>query len=136
MPDPTSKLLASRLGRLAGRGYLGAWLVSRFLPDNVGQATFSIAALPDIVRSRASALLTQRGELLDPRELQVGPDVIAAIVGAGRMGLNPTVVTVTVGSSQGGSSVVSVRAVAKEGLLKQRAGDEVAAWVRAQLSAA
>jgi len=81
-------------------------------------------------------LLTQRGELLDPRELQVGPDVIAAIVGAGRMGLNPTVVTVTVGSSQGGSSVVSVRAVAKEGLLKQRAGDEVAAWVRAQLSAA
>ncbi len=134
MPDPTSAILASRLGRLAGRGRLGAWLVARFLPDNIGQATFNVVGSPESIRSRASALLANRGELLDPRELHLPLDVIVAVVGAGRMALNPTVVTVAVKVGEMGSSVVSVRAVSKEGLVKQRAGDEVAVWVRAQLA--
>src|SRR6266851_3596927 len=102
MPDPTSAILASRLGRLAGRGRLRAWLVARFLPDNIGQATFNVVGSPESIRSRASALLANRGELLDPRELHLTLDVIVAVVGA----------------------------VWKEGLLKERGRDEVAARVR------
>jgi hypothetical protein len=134
MADRTSKILASRLGRLAGPGFLGAWLMSHFLPENVGEATFAIASPPEAIRTRAAELLSTRGELLSPGDLEVDSDVVAAVVGAGRMALNPTVVTVSVRGSGGGSSTVSVRAVAKEGLVKQRAGDEVAAWLRAKLS--
>ena len=134
MPDPIAAILASRLGRLAGPAGFGARLAARFLPDNVGQTSFSVAATPEGIQSQAAVLLANRGELLDPGELHLDPDVVVAVVGAGRMALNPTVVTVTTHPSEAGVTIVSVRAVAKEGFVKQRAGEEVAAWVRARLT--
>jgi hypothetical protein len=135
MPDPVSRILASRLGRLAGRGAFGAWLVARFLPDNVGETVFELPRSPSSIRLQATELLRSRGDLLDPSELKPAPDTLAAVVGAGRMALNPTVVTITITSGEGGAALIRVRAVAKEGLLKQRAGEEVAAWVQARLTA-
>ena len=134
MRNPISGILATRVGRLAGRVGFGASLVARLLPENVGEVTFTVTESSESVRARATNLLAHRGELLGQQELAVPPDTLAAVVGAGRMALNPTVVTVTIRSDQNRSSVVTVRAVAKEGLLKQRAGEEVAAWLRATLS--
>lgn len=134
MHNSISDILATRIGRLAGRVGFGASLVARLLPENVGEATFSVAETPESLRARAADLLAQRGDLLGEHELVVAPDTLAAVVGAGRMALNPTVVTVTIERDQNQSSVVTVRAVAKEGLMKQRAGEEVAAWLRATLS--
>lgn len=134
MSDPASKILASRLGRLARPGSLGPWLVSRFLADNIGHAAFRVAQPPEAVRKKIQSLMESRGELLDPQEAQAAPDALVAVVGAGQMALNPTVVTVLVKGGEDGSSDVNVHAVAKEGWVKQRAGEEVARWIQAQLT--
>ena len=58
-----------------------------------------------------------------------------AVLGAGAMNLNPAVVTVTVAESAG-SVIATVRGVAKEGLIRQRAGEKAARRVAEHLAAA
>jgi len=133
MTDPTTKLLADQLGRLAGKRFLGAWLVARVLPDNVGKAEFLVSQPPEQVVARGRRLIEERGRLLGPDELPRGPTTVAGLVGAGGMKLNPTVATIQVVAVASGSKV-TVLAVAKEGLIKQRAGEEVADWIRRSLA--
>ena len=99
MTDPTSRLLADQLGRLAGKGGLGARLVARFLPNNVGEAEFAVSESPEKVRERAQSLIQGRGRLLAPSELPRDPNLLAGLVGAGGLSLNPTVVTIRVSAT-------------------------------------
>ncbi|WP_433304565.1 hypothetical protein ACQP2F_15445 [Actinoplanes sp. CA-030573] len=57
------------------------------------------------------------------------------LMGAGAIKLNPAVVTVTA-SEQNGSVHATVRGVAKEGLIRQRAGEKAARLVVQHLTAA
>lgn len=50
---------------------------------------------------------------------------VVGLMGAGFFNLNPAVVTVTINAADGGSKLV-VRGAAREGLIKQRAGEEAA----------
>lgn len=59
--------------------------------------------------------------------------VARGIVGAGAMNLNPAVVTVTMVPTDGGGTSVHLRGVAKEGLIKQRAGQEAVERLVARL---
>jgi hypothetical protein len=49
------------------------------------------------------------------------------------MNLNPAVVTVTITSASGGGTSVHIRGAAKEGLIKQRAGQKAAERLAALL---
>lgn len=60
---------------------------------------------------------------------------LQAVLGAGAMNLNPAVVTVRLSESAGGV-IATVRGVAKEGLIRQRAGEKAARRVVERLSAA
>ncbi len=51
---------------------------------------------------------------------------LRTVVGAGAMGLNPAVVTVTIAGKGPSPTTVHIRGAAKEGLIKQRAGREAA----------
>jgi hypothetical protein len=51
---------------------------------------------------------------------------LAAVIGSGFMNMNPAVVTVEVVPTSDDLSKVSIRGVAKEGLIKQRAGEKAA----------
>lgn len=134
MTDRTTRLLADQLGRLAGRGFFGAWLVARFLPSNVGKSEFLVNRSSGRVEAHVRQLIQERGRLLDQVELPHSSATIAGLVGAGGMRMNPTVVTVQVAPVAPGRSKVTVLAVAKEGLIKQRAGEEVASWIHQSLA--
>lgn len=58
-----------------------------------------------------------------------------AVLGSGVLDLNPAVVTVTL-SQDAGRVVAVVRGVAKEGLIRQRAGEKAARRVAERLTAA
>ena len=56
-----------------------------------------------------------------------------AMVGAGVMNLNPALLTVTMTSMAGGRTTVHIRGAAKEGWIKQRAGEKAARRLAAML---
>jgi len=51
---------------------------------------------------------------------------VRGIVGAGIWNLNPAVVTVTISAADNGGTTAHIRGAAKEGLIKQRAGQTAA----------
>ncbi|MFI7345860.1 hypothetical protein ACIBSR_06260 [Streptomyces sp. NPDC049936] len=63
-------------------------------------------------------------------------ETIRVVAGGGAGGLNPVVVTARVLKADGHTSEVWLRAAAKEGLIRQRAGEKTAVRLAAQLSRA
>lgn len=66
-------------------------------------------------------------------EFAPGPGVfiVRVLTGGGGLKLNPVLVTVTItgGDTEAGPTTIRVRGAAKEGLIKQRAGEKTAASV-------
>jgi len=111
------ELLAGALGMAA----------SRRLKKSVLEIDLSLAITPAAAAERARQVLDELGRELDCRDDgETSDSQIVGIVPAGAGGLNPAVVTVTIRDAGEGSSKLVVRGAAKEGLIKQRAG-EVAA---------
>ena len=122
MASEIDDLLARALGRLGGPG---ARIVGRWLPPNAGEEQREVPIAPDQLRPAVLALLAEAGtplELADPSSA----GGMSALVGSGTMRLNPAVVTIWVSTHERGGSRVRVRGVAKEGLIKQRGGEQVA----------
>lgn len=130
MNGDADALLARELGRLGGHG--ARW-VSRFLPTNIGEDALRCPCSPDVARRVLESVLSQLGEI-EPEPLG-GPDSISAVVGSGYGGLNPALVTASVDEKDSGCEIL-IRAVAKEGLIKQRGGEQAAAQVKEAVEAA
>ncbi len=113
------------LGGLAG-GRRGAEFAARRMRKNVLEVDLEVGMTPAAAARRAEEVLTGAGALI-----RSGPGAdssvieVVGLVGAGFGGLNPAVVTVSVCSSDYGSRIV-VRGAAKEGLIRQRAGEAAA----------
>ena len=116
-------LLSSELGYLGGPG--AGW-VARLLPANVGERTLRLGSSSEETRKAVEAVLKDRGRVIS--ETVGDPGSVSAIIGSGRMRLNPALVTVSVIETPAGAEV-RIRGVAKEGLIKQRGGEQVAAEV-------
>ncbi|MEU8587358.1 hypothetical protein AB0C59_10195 [Streptomyces sp. NPDC048664] len=141
MERSEDRILADELARL-GAGFGGGGrlvrLVAMGMRKNVHEIDL-VVPLPfgDAVRY-VSQQLHQLGHAVEATEL--GPDTAAetvrVVMGGGAAGMNPVVVTAVV--SQGGENgaKVRLRAAAKEGLIKQRAGEKTAHSVAALLSRA
>ncbi len=119
------QLLADRLGALGG---MGAAAVSRRLRADIFEDGTSVSLPLGRARELVQKVLSDCGQLIDPGVTPPFGEVVLvrAIVGAGGWNLNPTVVTVTLTESGPGQTEVRVRGVAKEGLIKQRAGQGAA----------
>ncbi|GLW29865.1 hypothetical protein [Actinoplanes regularis] len=120
-----NSLLVSGLGRVGatvnGGGGWGARLVAKLLPADVFETEVTVPLPHAETESRVRELFgTPAGSL-------------QAVLGAGAMGLNPAVVTVTLAPDGLEKTTVHLRGVAKEGLIKQRAGREAAQRVADQL---
>ncbi|GAB7045047.1 hypothetical protein [Catenuloplanes indicus] len=110
----------------AGRagGVRGAASAARRLRADIYETTVE---LPQSLPAAAGLAARTLAELGSPvGELQ-------AVIGAGLLNMNPAVVTVTLARS-GGSVVATVRGAAKEGLIRQRAGEKAARRVAARLA--
>lgn len=130
------RLLVGALGELGGvgGGRLGAQVGARRLRKNVLELDLIVSMTPEATAKRAQDVLADQGRLLradQASELQAFE--VVGIVGAGFANLNPAIVTVTIRLADNGSQVV-VRAAAKEGLIKQRAGETAARRVATAIS--
>jgi hypothetical protein len=124
------ELLIRALGDVGGRGRRGSEAAARRLRKDVFEVDLVLRLSPAAAAERARDAISDNGSLLDPEGL--GDDRIAGVVGAGVGNLNPAVVIVTISASDEGSRLV-IRGAAKEGLIKQRAGEKAARRVAAAI---
>ncbi len=119
-------------GGLGGRRGVrrGAASAAALLKVDRGEHALELPLTPGEVLQAARDTCAPAGSILDSEEIPAEPPQLWALVGAGAGGLNPALVRVIAEPLAGGGSRVLVRAVAKEGLIKQRAGQKTAAWAR------
>jgi len=79
------------------------------------------------------ATLRRLGTPRDDAETTENRATIRALLGSGFLNLNPALVTITVSRRDETTTEVTIRGVAKEGLIKQRAGQKAAERVAAAL---
>lgn len=81
----------------------------------------------DAAAAHALAVLAQAGRLLEAEDARsTGARAARALVGGGLGNMNPVLITVSLTEVGPERSTVSVRGAAKEGLIKQRAGEKTA----------
>lgn len=122
IPDE-DEVLVSQLSQLGGRG--AAWTARRLRKD-VYELEKSLAAPLDEAFASVANLLDSIGMVVARTDPADGKAVVCAVVGSGAMNLNPVVLTVTMTSIAEGGTVLQIRGAAKEGLIKQHAGEKAA----------
>jgi hypothetical protein len=110
MGDIESKVLARELGKLGG---IGARWGARFLPTIAYETEFTLPSSDDASNIAASSL-TAVGKPIPELPSVPAEGTYYALVGSGRLNLNPTVLRIKVRGQS-----VSIRAVAKEGAITQ-----------------
>jgi hypothetical protein len=123
------ELLVEALGALGGGlGRGGAQFAARRLKKNVHEIDLRLPlAIGDAVE-RVYHVLAAVGDLVDPGQPDpaASQPTIRVITGGGAGGLNPVLVTAVLRRTEADVTSVLLRAAAKEGLIKQRAGEKTA----------
>ena len=133
--------LGWRSGRLAGGlqaasgGRLGARLAARLLPEDVHEILLVLALPLEEALALARRVLASLGEPAAETRLVDDKHELRTVVGSGALNLNPAVVTLQLLATTSASTTIRVRGVAKEGLIRQRAGRKAAERVAARLRA-
>ena len=131
-------LLVGALGDLGGfigpHGRRGAERGARRLRKDVFEADLVVSMSPQAAEDRARQVIGQHGRVLNLEGIGVDSGMqVIGIVGSGIADLNPAVVTVTIHAAEEGSRLV-IRGAAKEGLIKQRAGEKAAKRLAAEMA--
>lgn len=127
MTTEIEEILVQAIAKFGGAGF-----VSRRLPSNIGEEAFEVSGEPGELEPVVARLLAAAGKIL----VLKGPGVEmsqSALVGSGFLRLNPAVVTVWLTPVASGRTKVRVHGVAKEGLIKQRGGQQVAQEIASRL---
>lgn len=129
MSDHEDDLLARALGQQAagavpGQSGRAAGAVARRLRENVYETETTLAAPLNEACAHVAGVLMAIGQVVAETSPAGGQAVVRAIVGAGAMNLNPAMLTVTMTSAADDRTTVHIRGAAKEGLIKQRAGEK------------
>lgn len=123
MPQEKDKILSRELGKLGGPG---ASLASRLLPNDVFELTMETSSPPEETLEIVFTILSQEGEITETRKSDPDTLAVCAVVGSGFWNLNPTLVEVRIVSTTDNVTKMSIIGTAKEGLIKQRAGEKAA----------
>lgn len=101
------------------------------LPENVHEMTIELSEEPHAVCERAAQLLgDQRGwrglfnSVIERRQISAQVFEVRGSIGSGFLGLNPAYIEVRASADGYGGSAVQVTGAAKEGLIKQHAGEK------------
>jgi hypothetical protein len=117
------ELLASELGALGGAG--SGWAARRLGVD-VHDLEMIRSTPMDETLIEVHTLIATMGKVVAQSGPTDGRAIVRVVMGSGALNLNPAVVTVTLSSIDGAGTKVHIRGVAKEGLIKQRAGRKAA----------
>ncbi|RII13833.1 hypothetical protein DSC45_23035 [Streptomyces sp. YIM 130001] len=134
MHQPEDELLAEALGRIN----YGGKIASRFLKNDISEFDSELQLGFGPALERVRTVLVELAPGARPELEAAGTDrvTLRVLTGGGALNLNPVVVTVEVTRSGEQTTAVHVRAIAKEGLIKQRAGQKTAERVAALLNGA
>jgi len=126
------RLGAGLAGMLGGRrgGERGATRAAPRLREVRCELSIELDMPPEDVLSLAAEVLAHEGSLVDDELPALAHAEVWGLVGVGAGGLNPAVVRVAAIPAGDGGSTTIVRAAAKEGLIKQRGGQQAAARIR------
>ncbi|MBN1588506.1 MAG: hypothetical protein JW888_03235 [Pirellulales bacterium] len=132
MQRSTDAILAAELEKLASAasdveiGTKVVGRVARKLPNDMFQVELELAESADRVLRVACDVLDEVGRIRDDVVASDAAPTVAAVVGSGFLNLNPAVVTVEVAPLAADRARVTVTGTAKEGLIKQHAGEKAA----------
>ncbi|APU44846.1 hypothetical protein BSL84_31395 [Streptomyces sp. TN58] len=140
--DDEDLILAEALGSTGAAGggsggRLGAKFAARRLKKNVHEVEVALpGASPAEAAARTADVLLRLGTPVRTADADAsaGVRVVRALVGGGFGNMNPVLVTVTLTGTGPHSTAALVRGAAKEGLIKQRAGEKTARQVAALLT--
>jgi|GEM_PF-1064325 len=124
------QILVAEFVRLGG---VASSLAAAKLPNNVGNITLRLIAPTEIVANGVRQLLLETGVLLRNGSEQSNNE-IKGLIGCGVRHMNPSFVTVSL-KSNNTELEATVTAFAKEGLVKQRSGEEAATFIAEHLEA-
>jgi len=115
------EVLVRELGKLVGffAGF-GVRAAARTLPTEEYETTLELKANTEAATALVTRTLQSIGKLSNDFSSSNQASTISAIVGSGQMNLNPTIVHVTLNELSEDSCRVSIRGLAKEGLIKQQ----------------
>nr|BFE59379.1 hypothetical protein GCM10020063_039050 [Dactylosporangium thailandense] len=134
MGQPEDEMLAKRLGRVS----IGGRIAAAFLDNDISEFDREVPLRFDLALERIRTVLAPLSQFGPAEVVGAGPDRVRLRrhTGGGTGNLNPVVVTVVAARSGEHSTAVHVRAVAKEGLIKQRAAHKTAERIAALLDIA
>jgi len=115
MEDVESAVLARALGNLGG--FDARWAARR-LPSVAHQVDVVVPASHQRVLEALADSFDATAKPIPELSSDAGAGVLCGLVRSGTGGLNPTILRVAV-ATRGSGSLVSIRAVAKEGAVKQ-----------------
>ncbi|MEV8098638.1 hypothetical protein [Kitasatospora sp. NPDC085879] len=131
------RVLAEAIGSIGGRG---AAFVARRLPKNVHEIGLRLPLGLARAEARVTGLLARIGHRVAPRrgeraaERVAGRRTIRVMTGGGAWNMNPVLVTAVLTAEGPEETLLHLRAAAKEGLIRQRAGEKTAHRVAALLT--
>ncbi|MEU3932992.1 hypothetical protein AB0E85_13285 [Streptomyces sp. NPDC029044] len=137
MDEGEDELLAGELAALAA--IAGGWggltrFVAKLMRKNVHEIELVVALPFEDTVERVTRVLGRAGRRVRlGSEPRAGQRIIRVVTGGGVGGMNPVVVTALVTTGGASDSQVRLRAAAKEGLIRQRAGELTAARLAALL---
>lgn len=134
MQQPEDKLLADALGRINR----GGKIASRFVKNDIGEFDHELPLGFDLALEHIRAVLFELTPGANPALVAAATDrvTLRILTGGGALNMNPVVVTLDVTRSGEQTTTLHVRAIAKEGLIKQRAGQKTAERIAALLNGA
>ncbi|MFI2629524.1 hypothetical protein ACH5A2_03895 [Streptomyces collinus] len=139
MDQSEDEILAEELAALGavggGSGRLTR-LVAKLMRKNVHEIDLELPLPFDDAVRRVARVLGHAGRAVGHMHVEPGMDqeMIRVVTRGGALGMNPVVVTALVTRGGMSNSKVRLRAAAKEGLIKQRAGEKTAARIAGWLS--
>jgi hypothetical protein len=133
MPQKEDKILAQEIGKLGGPG---GSIAAKWLPNDVLELTLETSKSPEKALQTAFTVLSQEGRLTEDRRGDSKLPRVCAVVGSGFWNMNPALVKVQLVSTADGVTQLAISGTAKEGLIKQHAGEKAAKRIADLLSQA
>ena len=136
MADLESKILARELGRLGGGwgGRLGARWAALRLPSVEHELRFVLNTSAEVATRKIGDFMNEFGSPIPEYPSNAAAGMFSSVVGSGHLNLNPTILNVQIQTVPKGTGV-TVRAVAKEGTIKQHSAQKLAERIEQLLAA-
>jgi hypothetical protein len=115
-------------------GGVGARSAAKRLPKDTYEVSLRLDVPAATAVQRAYKSLLAEGRVLTEDQDGESPEhayVVRGVIKAGYLNMNPAVVTITISPLNANTTLVQVRGAAKEGLVKQRAGEKAAERIAA-----